>query len=174
MKFEKIKIHAFKNNDYLYKKWWGYYLLEENDKFILLVSKFSHGKHNNKRISINKKTVWYFPKDKWFNVMITFSDENKFLKYYFNIASLVKNKNNIIEYIDYDLDIKIDKYYNFKILDLKEFNVNRIKFNYTKEIINNCWITINNIIVDIKLKKDFFKDFSLMKYEKEIMEIFTS
>jgi uncharacterized protein len=48
------------------------------------------------------------------------------INYYCNIASPFIMEQKTIKYIDYDLDIKVFADGSYKILDLKEFNRNRI------------------------------------------------
>ncbi|GHU33961.1 hypothetical protein FACS1894166_10610 [Bacilli bacterium] len=65
------------------------------------------------------------------------SRKNKHYYYYINIASPFIYENEVIKYIDFDLDFKIPdtNVANIYELDVDEFNENKVKYNYPPEII---------------------------------------
>lgn len=93
-----------------------------------------------------------------YNLLIT--NLNTKIKMYFNIASPFCFKNNIISYIDFDLDICvfIDSKNNVKIskLDIDEFENHKNKFNYPENLINcinSTFIELEKAIISGKFNK---------------------
>ena len=43
-------------------------------------------------------------------------------------------QNNILNYVDLDIDVLVKKDLTFEVLDINEFKTNSIKYNYPKEI----------------------------------------
>lgn len=78
------------------------------------------------------RALFYFSKKYWFNIIHIDDDQNPY--YYCNLSSPYAKKGNILTYIDYDIDIKVDKYFNYNILDIEEYNINKKRFNYTAEL----------------------------------------
>jgi len=56
------------------------------------------------------------------------------VNYYCNLASPYVFEAGSIKYIDYDLDIKVKKNLNFKVVDINEFNRHRQKMEYPEII----------------------------------------
>ncbi len=160
-----MTIMAYKHNQIYYRHWESFILLEETKEYFLLVSNYAILYEKNKTRKITDKIIWILFKEKWYNIMFYFSKTNEFIQYYCNIASPAKSEKNIIGYIDYDLDIKVKvPNYNYQICDLKEFNLNRIKYNYGNEVINNCWKAVNELKNLIVNKQSFFDENKIMEY----------
>ena len=56
------------------------------------------------------------------------------INYYVNIASPSVFENNVIKYIDYDLDFKVDSEYQIKILDEFEYKKHKKIFSYSNDL----------------------------------------
>ena len=71
-------------------------------------------------------------KKKWFNVVCMIKTTG--INYYVNIASPSIIEDNVIKYIDYDLDFKVDSNYYIKALDEFEYKKHKKIFNYSDEL----------------------------------------
>lgn len=60
-----------------------------------------------------------------------------FLGFYCNINLPPVINNNVLDYVDLDLDVFINIEYNFKILDEDEFTENSLKYNYPASLISS-------------------------------------
>lgn len=164
-KIKKISVHAYKYNKIPYRSWEFPIIVEENNEYIKCNVKktfviSANKKNSNKFVysQIKKETCWYFFKNKMYNLLIT--NLNTKIKMYFNIASPFCFKNNIISYIDFDLDICvfIDSKNNVKIskLDIDEFENHKNKFNYPENLINcinSTFIELEKAIISGKFNK---------------------
>jgi protein associated with RNAse G/E len=56
------------------------------------------------------------------------------INYYVNIASPSIIEDNVIKYIDYDLDFKVDSEYQIKTLDEYEYKKHKKLLNYSDEL----------------------------------------
>ena len=100
---QKLEIHCYKHNGKLHRQWDEAVVLEINEDYIVF--------GNNKTTVIDSDgKVWktkapaimFFYKDRWFNIIAQLKTNGLF--YYSNIASPYVIDNNVIKYIDYDLD----------------------------------------------------------------------
>ncbi len=75
----------------------------------------------------------YFSKEKWFNVIIMYKDDE--VVYYCNLASPCLIEAKSIKYIDYDLDVKyFPASKKIKVLDLNEYKSNSQIYKYPKSV----------------------------------------
>ncbi|WP_342269107.1 DUF402 domain-containing protein [Spiroplasma endosymbiont of Aspidapion aeneum] len=160
--FEAIEIKAYKNDNKLSKIFSNGCLLYEDDEQKVFASNNYSVIEDGKKTFINKgKEIWFFPKNKLFNIM-WFLEQNKTL-FFINIASPISDKNI---YIDYDIDIKVNKDGQYQILDLANFNKNRFLYKYDETIVNNVWDTVDELKKIIKNKEKWFNK----KYLENILK----
>ncbi|WP_339022572.1 DUF402 domain-containing protein [Spiroplasma endosymbiont of Crioceris asparagi] len=152
---DKLLVHAYKHNGVVYRSWERPLLIEKNEEHVILY---------NDKVVINEKkgtkwvakepALWFFPHDKWFNILCMF--KNGCYEFYCNLASPYIYEENTIKFIDYDLDVKVYKDFSYRILDLVEFNRNRIKWEYGPKIVEIIWDAVVEIKRMIKEKSGFF------------------
>ncbi len=134
---KKIGHYAYKYNGSFHRYWQDAIKLAETRDYIITAT--PKGTNviegdgyfwRSRELAIN-----YFSKDKWFNVIIMYKDNE--IVYYCNLASPCLIESNSIKYIDYDLDVKyFPKTKQIKILDRNEFKNNSELYNYPPEILN--------------------------------------
>ncbi len=152
---QSVLVHAYKHNGSLYRCWESVKVLEANDDRIILINEeVLITELSGRKWKTNEPAIWVFYKKNWYNVICMFKERG--INYYCNLASPYIIEENTIKYIDYDLDIKVFNDGSFKILDLKEFNRNRLAFNYSRSIIEVVWETVDVLKKKIKAKKDEF------------------
>lgn len=128
-----IKIHCYKHNGMIYKTWEKAIVLDINDEYLVL---------GNNNVLVTKKdgrswhtkepAIMFFYKDRWFNIIAQLKTNGLF--YYSNIASPYVIDNNVIKYIDYDLDLRVFPDGSFRVLDRNEYNYHKKLMNYPPEI----------------------------------------
>lgn len=80
----------------------------------------------------NEPAVLFFYKKHWFNVIGQLKKYGLF--YYCNIASPFIIEDNIIKYIDYDLDLRVFPDGGFRILDRNEYNYHKKIMKYPAKL----------------------------------------
>lgn len=171
---DKYKIHCYKHNGKLYQASDETIILDITKDYIVcgnyMVDVFEAEGNSYKTKEL---AIIFFYKNHWFNCIAQLKKYG--LYYYCNIGSPFLIDENVIKYIDYDLDLRVYPDGSYKILDQKEYNYHKKKMNYTKEID----IIINkelNILIDMKNKNEgpFNKKLIEMyknKYENLIKDI---
>ncbi|QBQ07402.1 hypothetical protein SGLAD_v1c02030 [Spiroplasma gladiatoris] len=152
---DKLLIHAYKHNGNLYRSWDSGVVLESNSEGLVVINKdVLITEISGRKWKTNEPAIWFFFKESWYNIICMFKETG--INYYCNLSSPYIVESNTIKYIDYDLDIKVFNDGSFKILDLKEFNRNRINFNYSRTIVETVWEHIDKLKEIIKEKKGLF------------------
>jgi len=73
--------------------------------------------------------------------------------YYCNIASPFIVENNIIKYIDYDLDLRVFPTFKYKTLDRNEYNLHKVEMNYPENIQKILEFELENLKNKVKNKE---------------------
>lgn len=133
MSNQEIVTVAFKHNGKVHRTWYQTYLIEENDDYVAVGSTHSFViESDGRKWHAIEPAVSIFMKKQWFNVVCMIKSTG--INYYVNIASPSVFENNVIKYIDYDLDFKVDSEYQIKILDEFEYKKHKKIFSYSNDL----------------------------------------
>ena len=144
-KGDKYIIHGYKHNGKLYKTWdEAIFLGETKDYYVFGNNNTEVSKLFGQKWRTKDPAILFFYKDEWFNIIAQLKKKGIF--YYCNIATpvLIEEKDKVIKFIDYDLDLRIFPDKTYKILDRSEYEYHKRKMNYSKEL---------DKIINYKLKK---------------------
>ncbi|AKX34531.1 uncharacterized protein associated with RNAses G and E [Spiroplasma litorale] len=149
-------VHAYKHNGNLYRSWENIKISEDStDEMLIVINKdVVITEINGRKWKTTEPALWFFFPNEWYNIICMFKEKG--INYYCNVASPYLLEDNTIKYIDYDLDLKVFNDFSYKILDLREFNRNRIKWNYSREIVENVWESIDILKEKFKQKEGIF------------------
>ena len=169
-KGDLFSIHGYKHSGRLYKVWDEAVLLDETDDYYVFgnrntkVTKLFGKSWNTKETAI----LFYF-KDNWYNIVAQLKKKGIF--YYCNIASPVIIEENTIKFIDYDLDLRIYPDNTYKILDRKEYNINKKSMRYSKDLQDIIEYKLKELIERFNNRDFPFDKDIIMKYKDEYNNI---
>ena len=133
MSEQEVVIVAFKHNGKVHRTWYQTYLIEETDDYVAVGSTHSFVvEADGRKWHAIEPAVSIFMKNKWFNVVAMMKTSG--IYYYVNLASPSIIEDNVIKYIDYDLDFKVDNTYFIKTLDEFEYKKHKKMLNYSSEL----------------------------------------
>ncbi len=143
---ENITINSRKLDNSI-RRSWQCELVEETFAYWLFAGNFASEIRHSELGVIRRGTISYeyYFKDKWFNIFRFHEPEGDLKFYYCNINMPPIFKNNVVDYVDLDIDILVQNDFSFKILDEDEFKFNSQKFAYSKELKLN----VNKSIKDL-------------------------
>ncbi|QHG89639.1 DUF402 domain-containing protein [Malacoplasma iowae] len=164
---KKIMVHAYKRNGWLYRVWEFPKVVAMTDEYICVSLYNSRVITNEKNSSRNfhsknlKPSFWFFFYDKWYNIIATLTP-NDTLNYYVNFASPFIHEEEAIKYYDFDVDIKmknnvLDEY---KILDLDEYDENKVAYRYEKQILSQIEKRLK-LFQDESFRKSIFEKINI-------------
>ena len=130
---DKLQIQCYKHNKELHRMWKEAVVLDEgkdylicgNDKTIVIESSGNTWK-------TKEPAIMYFFKDKWFNVIAQLKKDG--IYFYCNIATPYIIEDQMIKYIDYDLDLRIFPSGEYKVLDKMEYKYHKKLMEYSDEL----------------------------------------
>ncbi len=130
---DKLEICSYKHNKKIHKIWEEAIVLDIKDDYMVFGNnKTTVIESDGSSWKTREPAITYFYKDKWYNVICQFKEKGVF--YYCNIASPFVIENNVIKYIDYDLDLRVFPDGIFRILDRDEYKYHKKIMHYSKEI----------------------------------------
>lgn len=141
-----MQLQAYKQDNSFHRAWLDDCLIYEDDDMYILASSKDHIIENNqRRWLMNEASLKILMKREFYNVIVMFRQDD--INYYCNLASPALKEGNVIFYIDYDLDVKMNKHIQkIKLLDEKEFKINKEKYHYSEKLCKALMVTRNKII----------------------------
>ena len=140
---DKYKIHCYKHNGEAYQASEETIILDIKDDYIVCGNYMVDVKEPEGHTYKTKElAIIYFYKHNWFNCIAQLKSFGLF--YYCNMASQYIIDENVIKYIDYDLDLRVFPDGGYKILDYNEYKYHKKKMKYPEEI---------DIIINKELQK---------------------
>lgn len=131
-----VKIKSFKHDESFHRSWEENKILFSDDNLVIGANNQTIVReHNRQQWRTNELAIFYFPKNYWFNVVVLFKSAIDY-SFYCNISSPPTYDSGVIQYIDYDVDVTVNKDNRYKIVDIDEFEENKTIMNYPTSIIN--------------------------------------
>ncbi len=165
---DKYEIHCYKHNGRLHRQWDEAIVLEVRDNYMIF--------GNNKTIVIDSDgKVWktkepaimFFFRDRWFNIIGQVKEYG--IYFYCNIATPFLIEDNVIKYIDYDLDLRVFPNGSFKILDRMEYKYHRKKMKYSNRLDFILKYELGNLIDMVRMKEPPFNKNVIDKYYQKYL-----
>lgn len=167
---DKYKIHCYKHNGEAYQASEETIILDIKDEYIVcgnyMVDVTEPEGHSYKTKEL---AIIYFYKHNWFNCIAQLKSFGLF--YYCNMASPYIIDDNVIKYIDYDLDLRVFPDQTFRVLDKGEYEYHKEKMHYGSDIDKVVNYELANLIELYKEKKGPFDNVFLRKYYNMYVEL---
>lgn len=167
---DKYKIHCYKHNGKIYQASEEAVILDIKDDYIVCGNYMvTVTETEGRSYRTNELAIIYFYKNSWFNVIAQLKSFGLF--YYCNIATPYIIDDNVIKYIDYDLDLRVFPDGGFKVLDRNEYNFHKKKMGYPKEIDIIVKKELDNLIEMKKTNIGPFDEEQIKFYQNKFYEL---
>jgi hypothetical protein len=147
MENKKIKVEALKY-DLSVHRTWECALIDETEEMWKFVGIFQEEIKHPLLGVIRPNTVSYefYWKNRWFNVFRFHEPEGELRNFYCNVNLPPVLKENILTYVDLDIDVLVAPDFVYQILDMDEFEENARKHQYPAETIKKAEASLNELI----------------------------
>ena len=160
---QKLEIHCYKHNGKLHRQWDEAVVLEINDNYVVFGNNKTTVIDSDGKVWKTKEpAIMYFYKDRWFNIIGQLKEYG--IYYYCNIATPYLIDDNVIKYIDYDLDLRVFPNGSFKILDRMEYKYHKKQMHYSNRLDFILRYELGNLIEMVRDKVSPFKKEEIEKY----------
>jgi protein associated with RNAse G/E len=154
-------INSRKLDNSIHKQWQAK-LIERQDNLLIFFGEFEKEiKHPQigviRRATTSFEFYWL---DRGYNVFRFHEPEGGLRNFYCNLNQPPIFENNILDYVDLDLDVLVWKDFSLEILDSEEFEKNSRKYNYTESLRAEVDKNLKELLFLIK-QKSFPFDYKL-------------
>jgi protein associated with RNAse G/E len=149
-----ITINARKFDGSIHRSWNARFVDQKNT-LLTFVGEFAKEVNHPDLGIIRRGTISYefYWLDRWYNVFRFHEPNGQLRNYYCNINKPPTFVDNVLDYIDLDIDILIWQDHNYEILDTEEYKQNVELYNYPDFIKENVKKNIDILLEKIKIKK---------------------
>lgn len=112
-------------------------MLKANEAYTLVKGVFAVDVDHKKLGFLEKGTLsyeYYWP-DRWYNVFRFHKADGSPRSFYCNVAMPAVISDSLIEYVDLDIDVVVDREFNYEVLDIEEFEERRIELGYPDDVV---------------------------------------
>ena len=150
---DKLEIHCYKHNGHLHRQWDEAVLLEKNKDYMVFGKNRTTVVDSDGQVWNTKEpAILFFFNNRWFNIIGQLKDYG--IYFYCNIATPFLIDENVIKYIDYDLDLRVFPNGSFKVLDRMEYKFHKKQMHYSNRLDFILRYELGNLI-DLVRNKEF-------------------
>lgn len=134
---------------------WPAQLLKQEGSLLVLDAKFPDEVVHDLlgTIASGTHSLEYYWLDRWYNVF-RFAQPNGGLRnYYCNVNVPATFDNDVLSYVDLDLDILVEPDFSCRILDVEDFERNAECYNYSAEVSENARRAVDELLGMIQARE---------------------
>ena len=169
-------IKSFKHNGRLHRMWLENWMVPEDrlrpehqaESMAVLINSKTRILESDGREWVSRvPSVAFFVPGCWFNIIALLEEEG--IRYYCNVASppYVNHAENVITYIDYDLDVIRNAAGDMQIVDQKEYELHQASLHYSDMVKAKVQEGLYEVTDRIRKKASPFDDAHVMAYFEE-------
>ena len=146
-----VTVNSRKFDNKIHRTWTAYFV-EQNSSLLSLVGKFEKEIKHEALGVIGRGTISY--EFYWFhrhyNIFRFHEPAGKLRNFYCNLSLRPKLENDVLDYVDLDIDVLVDADFGFRILDSEEYEENAARFSYGNELKNTIEKNLQELLALIK------------------------
>ena len=157
----QIEVRAYKYDGLLHRSWTAE-LVRREGPLVILDAKFTDEVSHDLlgTIASGTHSLEYYWLDRWYNVFRFAQPDGKLRNYYCNVNVPATFTENILSYVDLDLDILVAPDFSYRILDVEDFERNARRYGYTPEVQANARQALAELASMIEMRSFPFTDLS--------------
>lgn len=156
-----ITVRTYKYDGTEHRRWPARISLQR-DSLIVLDAKFEEEIQHPLLgiIAPGTLSIEYYWLDRWYNIFRFIQPAGELRNFYCNINVPPVLQENVLSYIDLDIDILVAPDFSYSILDEDEFAINAERFNYPTEIRRRSLEALEELVVLIETRAFPFSEFT--------------
>ena len=167
---DRLTINCYKHNGKIHRSWNEATILEIGDDYLVCANNKAKVTENDGRsYYTNEPAIIFFYKNRWYNIIAQLKSHGLF--YYCNIATPYVIDENIIKYIDYDLDLRVFPDGGFRVLDRNEYKYHKKIMHYSDDLDLVLRSELSNLIELKRKDKGPFDKKTIDKYYQIYKEL---
>ncbi|MEJ7623175.1 MAG: DUF402 domain-containing protein [Pyrinomonadaceae bacterium] len=154
-----VTVNARKYDGLIRKTWTGE-LVEEAGNLVMLLGIFGEDIEHAGLGSIRRGTLSYeyYWLDRPYNIFRFHEPDGTFRSFYCNVSLPATFETGVLDYVDLDIDIVVDRDLSYKVVDRDDFEVNSKKYAYTTKVKALAENAVTDLIAVIEKRGFPFND----------------
>jgi uncharacterized protein len=157
-----VTVRVLKYDGAEYRRWRARLARREGPLMVLDAEfEFDVQHHLLGDIARGTRTIEYYWLDRWYNVFRFLKADGSTRLYYCNVNMPPTLVDDVLTYIDLDIDILVQPDLRYQVLDLDEFAANTERYGYSEETKQRAHAAVAELIKMIETRQFPFTDNSL-------------
>lgn len=142
-----VTINSRKFDGKIHRSWKAKLLNNENP-LVVLVGEFEEEINHTHLGVIGRGTISreFYWTNRWYSIFRFYEPNGNLRNFYCNINLPPKFEDNVLDYIDLDIDLLVWKDFSYQILDMDEFEQNAKRFLYSEELRRKALSSLDELI----------------------------
>jgi protein associated with RNAse G/E len=142
-----IEVCAYKYDGLLHRSWPAK-LLRQEGSLIVLDAKFPNEVVHDLlgTIASGTHSLEYYWLDRWYNVFRFAHPNGQLRNYYCNVNVPPTLADDVLSYVDLDLDILVEPDFSYRVLDMEDFERNIEIYGYPAEVQANARQALDDLV----------------------------
>lgn len=147
----QITINSRKYDGHIRRTWPGG-LISESEDMLVVVGRFREDVEHDDLGLIKEGTVSFehFWFDRWYNIFRFHEPDGRLRNYYCNVTMPPTFADDVINYVDLDLDVIVWPEKGYEVLDRDDLEKNTVKYRYPDDVVANAENALSEIIALIE------------------------
>jgi protein associated with RNAse G/E len=148
-----IEVCAYKYDGLLHRSWPAK-LLRQEGSLIVLDAKFPNEVVHDLlgTIASGTHSLEYYWLDRWYNVFRFAHPNGQLRNYYCNVNVPPTLADDVLSYVDLDLDILVEPDFSYRVLDMEDFERNIEIYGYPAEVQANARQALDDLVIIIETR----------------------
>ena len=145
---DQLTVRVLKYDRTEYRRW-NARISQHNGSLLVLDAEFEYDVQHDLLgvIRGGTRTIEYYWLDRWYNIFRFMNGDNNGTRlYYCNINMPPSLKDNMLTYIDLDIDILVQPDFSYQVLDLDEFEENARRYGYSEEVKSKAQAAVDELV----------------------------
>ena len=127
---------------------WSARLLRQEGSLLVLDAAFTDEIRHDLLGTISRGTtsIEYYWLDRWYNVFRFAQPDGRLRNYYCNVNVPATFADDVLSYVDLDLDILVDPDFSYHILDIVDFESNINVYGYSPDVQANARQALDELV----------------------------
>src|SRR2546425_1967883 len=151
---DRVAVRVLKYNGTEYRRW-NARRSQHDGPLLVLDAEFEHDVQHDLlgEIESGTRTIEYYWLNRWYNIFRFMKDDNTTRLYYCNINMPPSLRDNVLTYIDLDIDILVQPDFSYQVLDLDEFEANARCYGYSEEVKSQTKTAVKELVFMIESRQ---------------------
>ena len=156
---ETIIVRACKYDGREHRRWTAQLLKQEGPALVLDAYFPEEVKHDLLgTIAAGTHSLEYYWLDRWYNIFRFAQPGGELRNFYCNVNVPPVIENDVLSYVDLDLDILVAPDYSYQILDAEDFEQNAKLYGYPDEVCTNARQAVDELVSMIEAREFPFNE----------------